>query len=116
MATRYCHMSRIAVGAGQHVRRGQVIGYVGSTGLSTGAHLHYEMYRNGRAVDPASVEFVTRALLTGAELQRFRDGLARLKTIDAGAALVDLVPSASDAAAEEPAREIDKLEAPAKRD
>jgi murein DD-endopeptidase MepM/ murein hydrolase activator NlpD len=116
MATRYCHMSRVAVSAGQHVRRGQVIGYVGSTGLSTGAHLHYEMYRNGRAVDPASVEFVTRALLTGAELQRFRDGLARLKTIEAGAALVNLAPSASDAAAEEPVREIDKLEAPGKRD
>ena len=60
--TRYCHMSRIAVRSGQSVRRGQVIGYVGSTGLSTGPHLHYEMYRNGRHINPeASVRCVTRA-------------------------------------------------------
>jgi murein DD-endopeptidase MepM/ murein hydrolase activator NlpD len=48
LGTGYAHMSRIAVRSGQHVSRGQVIGYVGSTGLSTGAHLHYEMYRNGK--------------------------------------------------------------------
>lgn len=112
MSTRYCHMSRIAVSGGQQVRRGQVIGYVGSTGLSTGAHLHYEMYRGGRAVDPASVNFVTRALLTGVELQRFRDTLSRLKTVETGAALADLAPSAGEAAGEQPVREIDKLEGP----
>ncbi len=52
IGTGYAHMSRIAVAPGMAVRRGQVIGYVGSTGLSTGAHLHYEMYRGGRSVDP----------------------------------------------------------------
>ena len=114
LGTRYCHMSRIAVRGGQSVRRGQVIGYVGSTGLSTGAHLHYEMYRGGRAVDPASVQFVTRAELSGAELRKFREALARLKTVEAGAALNDLAPTSSEAAAEAPAREIDKLEAPKK--
>ena len=50
--TRYGHMSRLAVVPGQQVRRGDVIGYVGSTGRSTGAHLHYEVRVNGRAVDP----------------------------------------------------------------
>ena len=112
--TRYCHMSRMAVNRGQSVRRGQVIGYVGSTGLSTGAHLHYEMYRNGRAVDPASVKYVTRAQLSGAELQRFRDTLAKLKTVEVGAALSDLAPAPNEVAAEEPVREIDKIEAPKK--
>lgn len=112
MSTRYCHMSRMAVSGGQSVRRGQVIGYVGSTGLSTGAHLHYEMYRGGRPVDPAGVQFVTRALLGGAELQRFKGALAWLKTVEAGAALVDLAPSAVESAQQEPGREIDKLEAP----
>ncbi len=112
LATRYCHMSRMAVRSGQSVKRGQVIGYVGSTGLSTGPHLHYEMYRNGRHVNPASVSFVTRAQLSGGELTRFRATLADLKTVDAGAALEDLAPTASEAAAEVPAREIDRLEAP----
>jgi murein DD-endopeptidase MepM/ murein hydrolase activator NlpD len=51
--TRYAHMSRIAVAPGQTVKRGDVIGYVGSTGQSTGPHLHYEIRQNGVAVDPA---------------------------------------------------------------
>ncbi len=112
MATRYCHMSRIAVRNGQSVRRGQVIGYVGSTGLSTGPHLHYEMYRNGRSVNPASVKFVTRAQLSGDELRRFRQSLATLKQVEAGAALGDL--KSAQPVEDEPVREIDKLEQPKK--
>ena len=52
LETRYGHMSRLGVVPGQHVHRGEVIGFVGSTGLSTGPHLHYEMRINGRAVNP----------------------------------------------------------------
>ena len=59
MATSYSHMSSMAVEPGAYVRRGQLIGYVGSSGLSTGPHLHYEVYRGGVAVDPLSVRFVT---------------------------------------------------------
>lgn len=110
LQTRYCHMSKMAVRGGQSVRRGQVIGYVGSTGLSTGAHLHYEMYRSGRAVDPASVSFVTRAELSGAQLKEFRAALGRLKTVEAGAALAKIAPDPAEAKA--PQREIDKVEGP----
>lgn len=52
-STLYGHASRLAVKPGQAVNAGQVIAYVGSTGHSTGPHLHYELRRNGRAVDPA---------------------------------------------------------------
>ena len=54
LETRYAHMSRWAAGlhVGQSVKRGDLLGYVGSTGLSTGPHLHYEVLRDGRAVDP----------------------------------------------------------------
>ncbi len=108
LQTRYCHMSRMAVRSGQDVRRGQVIGYVGSTGLSTGPHLHYEMYRGGRAINPASVQFVTRAQLSGTELIDFRRQLIRLKEIEVGVALADLEPKKNEA--EEPLREIEKID------
>ena len=108
LATRYCHMSRIAVRGGQSVRRGQVIGYVGSTGLSTGPHLHYEMYSNGRSIDPASVKFVTRAQLSGGELAEFREALRRLRRVKAGAALDTLSPAIR--VENRPTREIDRLQ------
>jgi murein DD-endopeptidase MepM/ murein hydrolase activator NlpD len=85
LATRYGHMSRIAVAAGQTVRQGQVIGYVGSTGLSTGPHLHYEMFRNGQLVDPRTVRWTTRSLLSGADLEGFRSRLRTLLALPAGA-------------------------------
>lgn len=50
--TRYFHLSRFAVRAGAQVAQGQVIGYVGSTGRSTGCHLHWEVRLNGQAINP----------------------------------------------------------------
>lgn len=51
--THYCHLSRIVVKEGQQVKRGDLIGYVGSTGKSTGPHLHYEVIKDGVKIDPA---------------------------------------------------------------
>jgi murein DD-endopeptidase MepM/ murein hydrolase activator NlpD len=52
LATRYGHLSRFATKPGDRVKRGDVIGYVGSTGRSTGAHLHYEIVANGQLINP----------------------------------------------------------------
>ena len=78
MGTGYAHMSRIAVSSGMRVRAGQVIGYVGSTGLSTGPHLHYEVYRGGATVNPNSVTFRSAPTVDAGELARFRARVAAL--------------------------------------
>ena len=52
LSTRYGHMSRLEARPGQRVRRGDVIGYVGNTGRSTGYHLHYEVHKDGQPVNP----------------------------------------------------------------
>ncbi|MDR3349844.1 MAG: peptidoglycan DD-metalloendopeptidase family protein [Acidaminococcales bacterium] len=54
LQTAYGHNSGLAVGVGQKVKKGQVIAYMGSSGVSTGTHLHYEVIRNGVQVDPAN--------------------------------------------------------------
>ncbi|QBE63055.1 M23 family metallopeptidase [Pseudoduganella lutea] len=72
--TAYAHMSRFASGLkkGQKVRQGELIGYVGSTGWSTGAHLHYEFRIGGESKDPTKLASITQAPLTTAELARFK--------------------------------------------
>lgn len=73
LTTLYGHLSKIKVKTGQLVKQGQVIGLVGSTGLSTGPHLHYGMYKNGVAIDPMSVKMDTLAVVRNAEFRAFRD-------------------------------------------
>jgi murein DD-endopeptidase MepM/ murein hydrolase activator NlpD len=55
--TQYLHMSKRAVRVGQHVRQGQIIGYVGSTGLATGPHVCYRFWKNGKQVNPLTQKF-----------------------------------------------------------
>ena len=59
LLTSYSHMSQIVAEPGSFVHQGQLIGYVGSSGLSTGPHLHYEVLSGGRPVNPLSVRFVS---------------------------------------------------------
>jgi murein DD-endopeptidase MepM/ murein hydrolase activator NlpD len=72
--TSYAHMSRIAdgVSAGVRVRQGQIIGYVGTSGVSTGPHLHYEVHFNGEKVNPLGLKLPTGKTLEGSELAAFQ--------------------------------------------
>ena len=83
LETGYGHLSRYASGmrAGQRVRQGQVVAYVGSTGASTGPHLHYEIWRGGRRINPAGVRTTEGTVLSGADLVAFRAEKARIDRI-----------------------------------
>lgn len=74
LMTAYSHLERIAVGihAGSHVTKGQVIGYVGETGLATGPHLYYEVYIAGQQVNPAKSNFAVPIHLAGGDLRRLQ--------------------------------------------
>ncbi|MDZ4137327.1 MAG: M23 family metallopeptidase [Erythrobacter sp.] len=70
METRYAHLSRLAVAAGDNVKKGDLIGYVGSTGRSTGPHLHYEVRVDGLAVNPIPYMVESEAQLAYVRDQR----------------------------------------------
>lgn len=77
--TVYAHLSKIKVQRGQYVKQRHHIGNVGSTGLSTGAHLHYEVLINNRHVNPLSVTKMPNFSLTGNELNKFKQTAQKIK-------------------------------------
>lgn len=79
-ATAYAHLRRFAKGikAGKRVRQGQVIGYVGTSGRSTGPHLHYEILKNGKKINPSKQRFQSAEALSGDELKRFKKSKAAI--------------------------------------
>lgn len=83
LETGYGHLSRYASGmrAGQRVTQGQVVAYVGSTGASTGPHLHYEIWRNGARLNPNSVPVSETVSLQGTDLLAFHAEKARIDRI-----------------------------------
>ncbi|MEF8833779.1 MAG: peptidoglycan DD-metalloendopeptidase family protein [Halofilum sp. (in: g-proteobacteria)] len=94
-STAYAHMSRFASGqpVGTRVQQGEVIGYVGTTGRSTGPHLHYEFRVNGRHKDPLTMEFPSVEPIPSGERERFRETIqplvAQLDTLDRAYAALD---------------------------
>jgi len=81
--TAYGHMTAFARGleVGSHVRQGQVIGFVGSTGMSTGSHVHFEIHINGRFVNPMTVKLPRGRVLDGATLAEFERDRAQLDAL-----------------------------------
>ncbi|MEG0818795.1 MAG: peptidoglycan DD-metalloendopeptidase family protein, partial [Brevundimonas sp.] len=79
----YGHLSRYGSGirAGQRVSQGQVVAYVGSTGASTGPHLHYEIWRNGQRINPSGIKTQEGTVLAGADLAAFRAEKSRIDRI-----------------------------------
>ena len=84
--TGYAHISRYAKGIrpGTRVRQGEVVAYVGSTGLVTGPHLHYEVWKNGKRVNPIRAQIPQGPPLTGPEMARFKIEKARIDRLLAG--------------------------------
>ncbi len=81
--TGYGHISRYAPGIhpGVHVRQGQVVAYVGATGLATGPHLHYEIWKNGERINPIGAKVPQGSVLAGPDLARFNDQKARIDNL-----------------------------------
>ncbi len=79
--TAYAHLSRFSKGLkrGSSVRQGEVIGYVGTTGRSTGPHLHYEVYVGGKPVNAMTLKLPTGRKLDGPQLEQFKAEMARIE-------------------------------------
>lgn len=89
--TLYAHLNGFAKGLreGQKLKQGQVIGYVGNTGLSSGPHLHFGLYRNNTAINPATVVKIAKSTLSGKDLKEFLAYTNELRTKVQKASIAD---------------------------
>lgn len=79
--TAYAHLQKVATRSGKRVKQGDIIGYVGSTGASTGPHLHYEVLKHGKQVNPKDVKFPTGHKLEGQELASFQENIKQIQLV-----------------------------------
>ena len=88
--TAYAHLSKFARGvkAGAYVKQDQVIGYVGTTGRSTGPHLHYEVHHNGKAINPQRLSQLSGKPLNKSELPKFKKRRAQIDSLRANAPIL----------------------------
>lgn len=82
-STAYAHMNKIAAKSrkGSRIKQGEVIGYVGTTGRSTGPHLHYEVLEHGKQINPKSAKFPTGHKLAGKELASFKENIKQIDLV-----------------------------------
>lgn len=107
LATAYAHLSRFAIKIGQQVEQGQVIGYVGSTGLSTGPHLHYEVWINNQPVNPMSIKFTGGSQLAGGDMGPFKAKLVSMRNLRAAGSIDDSGAAPMDSALTSAATDVD---------
>jgi murein DD-endopeptidase MepM/ murein hydrolase activator NlpD len=102
--TAYAHLSRFGAGIkkGQDVRQGHIIGYVGTTGRSTGPHLHYEVLVNDNQVDPKTIKVATGRTLKGEELKLFAAEQERINLLRANSTDVPIAVQSTPSAQTEP--------------
>ena len=75
-STNYAHQSKLAVSSGEKVVQGQIIGYVGSTGFSTGPHLHFEMVKNGTKINPLTVDIPSDKSVSAEKMEEFKTAIS----------------------------------------
>ena len=101
-ATSYSHLSRVDVKRGQRISQGKRVGLVGATGLATGPHLHFQMWRDGKYVDPMKIKLPNQAPLPSSELGAFKATAQKwLPMLDDAAAAADGAPVAVEGGASE---------------
>ena len=108
--TAYAHMSKFASGVrvGKYVTQDQTIGYVGSTGRSTGPHLHYEVHRHGKKINPRSLSQLSGKPLSSTEIPAFKKRRAEIEALKSASPVLTKEPVLSAELVKSEASDVDR--------